>query len=138
MRYEQSAGKLLEALANEAPSGFRVISRDVFFGEQINRLHYAYPWFLLQCLNEHWRDQLYLPWEEPEGFEPLRLHLAVTHHWRLDEVRQLKDGELLDLLRPELMTLQLEAADVRSIFERLGDLDVPEIYQDLKSRTQQE
>ncbi|HDS1727699.1 TPA: hypothetical protein QEM47_000412 [Pseudomonas putida] len=138
MRYEQSAGKLLEALANGAPSGIREISRDPFLGDQINKLYYAYPWFLLECLDKQLRAKLYLPWEDPERFEPLRLHLAITHHWRLEEVRLLKDDELLDLLRPELMALQLESADVQNILERLDDLVAQPIHQDLQGRIRTE
>lgn len=138
MRYKRSAGKLLETLANEAPSGIREISQDPFLGDQINKLYYAYPWFLLECLDKQLRARLYLPWEKPEKFEPLRLHLAITHHWRLEEARRLEDGELLDLLRPELMALQLEPSDVQSILERLDDLVAPPILQDLQARTRSE
>lgn len=138
MRYQQSAGELLEALANKAPSGIREISRDPFLGDQINKLYYAYPLFLLECLDKQLRARLYLPWEEPERFEPLRLHLALTHHWRLEEVRSMKEHELLELLRPELMAIRLDPADVQSVVDRLDNLLDGQIHQDLLKRSRSE
>lgn len=134
MRLKQSAGKQLEALANKAPDEIPQISRDPHLATHINRLYYAYPLFLLARLDERLRAELYLPWEDPEEFEPLRVHLAVTHHWHLEDVRQMPQEKLLTLLRPELMALELSSAEVQSIVEKLDDLDVPLIHEDLKKR----
>ncbi|WP_449432324.1 hypothetical protein [Pseudomonas putida] len=135
MRYNQSAGDYLQSLANEAPTDIQKISRDLDVGDQINRLHHGYQRFLLESLNQRMRAKLYLPWEKVESFEPLRVHLAVTHHWRIEDVRLMEEGELVELLRPELMTLQLSSVDVKSILEKLGDLNVPMIRDDLQART---
>jgi hypothetical protein len=135
MRYNQSAGDYLESLANEAPNDVQKISRDLDVGDHINRLHYGYQRFLLESLNQQMHAKLYLPWEKVEQFEPLRVHLAVTHHWRIEDVQLMKEGELVELLRPELMSLRLDSDDVQSILEKLGDLDVPMIREDLQART---
>ena len=138
MRQIPSAGKRFEAWANKAPSDIREISRDLFLGEQINKLYYAYPWFLLECLDEQLRKKLYLPWEQPERFEAVRLHLALTHHWRPEEVRSMGEHELLELLRPELMTIRLDPADVQSVVDRLDNLLDDQIHQDLLKRSRSE
>lgn len=138
MRHIPSAGKRFEDLASRAPDDIREISRDPFLGDQINKLYYAYPWFLLECLDEHLRKKLYLPWEQPGRFEALRLHLALTHHWRPEDVRSLEEHELLELLRPELMAIRLDPADVQSVVDRLDNLLDGQIHQDLLKRSQSE
>lgn len=138
MRYKQSAGKIFQALASSASGDIPKISQDPFSAKEIDKVYFAYPQFLLECLDEQVRKKLYLPWEEPGKFEALRLHLAITHHWRLEEVRLLKVDELLDLLRPDLMALQLDSADVQSILERLDDLAELPIREDLLARSQRD
>ncbi|WHL26664.1 hypothetical protein QJS63_18230 [Pseudomonas juntendi] len=135
MRYNQSAGDYLQSLANEAPAGMQIISRDLDVGDHVNRLHYGYQRFLLEALDARMHAELYLPWEKVEKFEALRVHLAVTHHWRIEDVQLMKEGELVELLRPELMSLQLDPGDVQSILGMLGDLNVPMIREDLQART---
>lgn len=135
MRYKLNTQTLLNLIAADAPAEPPKISNHDFWAKQINQLYFIYPRFLLYKLNEKVRDQLYFPWEDPEGFEPLRVHLAVKYHWDIDEARRLNDEQLLDLLRPELRTLQLEAADVQGFESAAGDFAPDDLLQDLRSRS---
>lgn len=134
MRYKMSAADQLQLIASKAPSDIPAISSDPFFGEQINRLYFAYPRFLLERLYDELLERLYFPWERVEGNEPLYIHIANTHHWRLSEVRQMKEDELLEILRPQIREVLLSSDEVDQVLKQTGDLMPSEMKADLKAR----
>lgn len=136
MRYKKSAKYLWQHCINDADGKAISISTDPFVGRNHDSIYHAYPRFLLRWLNEQLREDLYLPWEQVEGFEPLYVHIANTHHWRLNEVRQmkLKEDELLDFLRPELRHLTLAQAVIDALLQESGDVLPQEVKADLLLR----
>lgn len=136
MRYKMSAKLLWQVCIADADGKAISISTDPFVGRSHDSIYHAYPRFLLRWFNEQLRENLYLPWEQVEGFEPLYVHIANTHHWRLNEVRQMKleEDELLNFLRPELRHLTLEQAVIDAVLQESGDALPREVKADLLRR----
>lgn len=135
MNYKLNASRQLNELASKAPSNVPQVTKNTRFNNEENKLYYAYPRFLLRLLNDQLRQQLFFPWETPGELEPLHLHLAITHHWKLEEAREAGEDDLLNLLRPELMAVRIARADVQAILESLGDIPAEAIRNDLLARS---
>lgn len=134
MRYQMSAANQFQSIANAAGVTAPSISDHPFFGGQIDRIYHAYPRFLLLRLEEEIRQKLYFPWEKVGSRQPLYVHISTTHHWGLEQVRQLDDDDLLEILRPEIQKLRIAAPDVEEILGTLGELMPSEIAADLRAR----
>lgn len=134
MRLETNMALVWHALTRDAEGKARKVSDNIFWGEQTNLMYHAYPRFLLRCMNEQMLEKLYLPWELADGYEPLHVHIANTHHWKLTEVRLMQEDELLAFLRPELRQLTLPSSVIDALVKATGDILPEEVMADLLGR----
>ena len=134
MRYKMNAQNLFNSIRSSAPREVPRVSRDPHWAQEADLAYYVYPRFLLHRLNQQICDQLYFSWEKPSDFEPLCVYLATTHHWELTAARKLTEDQLIDILRPELKVLRLDAADVLGFVAASGDCAGEDLVQDLRSR----
>ncbi len=134
MRYKMSAQNLYDSIRSSAPNEVPRVSRDPHWAQEADMAYYVYPRFLLHRLNQQICDRLYFPWEKPSGFEPLCVYLATTHHWELTAARKLTEDQLIDILRPELKALRLDAEDVLGFEAASGGCAEEILLQNLRSR----
>ncbi len=123
MRYKPSAEYLWAVCVKEAEGVAKQISENRFFGSREDAVYHAYPRYLVHCLNMQKLEDLYFPWENADGFEPLHVHLANSRNQPLINFRGMGIEDLLVALRPDIRRMRLSQDQIDAVLSSGG---VPE------------